>query len=89
MSRTCRVELPVGFGNRWKTTRTNVASRDTAQGRAFGQVIDFVATPAGFEPATLSLEGLLAHYKTKIAETVDLFSRIKSTEQLTKQTPDR
>jgi hypothetical protein len=57
MSRPCRVELPVGFGNRWKTTRTVVASRDTGRGRSFGQVTDLLATPAGFEPATLSLEG--------------------------------
>ena len=56
MSRPCRVELPVGFGNRWKTTRTVVASRNTGRGRSFGQVTDLLATPAGFEPATLSLE---------------------------------
>jgi hypothetical protein len=45
------------FGNRWKTTRTVVASRDTGRGRSFGQATDLLATPAGFEPATLSLEG--------------------------------
>jgi hypothetical protein len=28
MSRSCRVELPVGFGNRWKTTRTKRTTRD-------------------------------------------------------------
>jgi hypothetical protein len=28
VSRSCRVELPTGFGNRWKSTRTNCNTRN-------------------------------------------------------------
>ena len=57
----CCTKFPSVFGNRWKCTEINENKCNTQQHEiaacAITKRLKKWATPAGFEPATLSLEG--------------------------------